>query len=223
MITTTPSPIDSEDLSTRRTRPSPRRRRGRRLFTIVLSILGGIALALFALQSVRPHLYSGTVLQGATPAPTMDGLVFGDGSSVELAAFEGDLLMVYFGYANCPDICPTTLVKAAEAIDRLDPDLGARARLLMVSVDPERDTPAILSEYTRFFHPSFVGATGPTTEVDNVASQYGIFYQLGEGENYTVDHTSSLMGIGPDGVLRILWPPDVSAERLSDDIAELLG
>ncbi len=201
-----------------------RRRSGRmRVLAVVAAVVVGIAFAFLAIRAVRPHLYAGTVLQGDAPAPALEGLVRADGSSVDLADYEGDVLMVFFGYANCPDVCPTTMATAAQAMDSLSAEDRDRTRLLMVSVDPSRDTPEYLETFTSFFHPNFSGATGPVEAIDSAASQYGIFYQLGEGEDYTVDHTASLMGIAPDGVLRIVWPPEVTAEQLAGDIAELLG
>jgi protein SCO1/2 len=200
-----------------------RRRRWLRLLLLLASVIVGVIVALATIQSLRPHLYAGTVLQGDTPAPSMDGLMLSSGGSVDLAAYQNEFLMVYFGYANCPDICPTTLSTAAKAVESLPEDQRKRTQLLMVSIDPGRDSLDYLGTYTSFFHPSFVGATGPVEAVDVVASQYGIFYQFGDGEDYTVDHTASLMGIDPDGVLRILWPPEVTSEQLAADIAQLLG
>ncbi len=199
-----------------------RRRRWRRLGVPLVAAVVGVLLALLALQAFRPHLYAGTVLQGDVPAPSMDGLTLSNGEPVDLGAFEDEFLMVYFGYANCPDICPTTLSTAAKAVESLSEDKQERTQLLMVSVDPNRDSLDYLGTYTSFFHPSFLGATGTLEDLDTVASQYGIFYQLGDGEDYTVDHTASLMGIGTDGVLRIVWPPEITSEQLAADIAQLL-
>ncbi len=203
--------------------PEPRRRRYRQLGLLLGAVIIGVVLALTLLRTVRPHLYAGTVLQGDTPAPSMNGLMLSGGVPVDLAAFDDEFVMVYFGYANCPDVCPTTLSTAARAVESLSQDQKDRTRLLMVSVDPERDSLEYLETYTSFFHPSFLGATGAVDDVDTVTSQYGVFYQLGEGDDYTVDHTASLMGIDPDGVLRIVWSAEVTSEQLAADIAELLG
>ncbi|MFW2380330.1 MAG: SCO family protein [Acidimicrobiales bacterium] len=217
------SASDDRGLMTPTPSPSRRRTRARQLALLLGAIVVGIALGIFALRTFRPHLYAGTVLQGDTPAPSMSGLTLSNGEPVDLATFDGELVLVYFGYANCPDICPTTLSTAAKAVESLDEDDQDRTQLLMVSVDPERDSLEYLGTYTSFFHPRFMGATGAVDDVDRVASQYGIFYQFGEGEDYTVDHTASLMGIDPDGVLRILWSPEVTSEQLAADISQLLG
>ena len=209
-------------------RPSAPPSRYRRLAQIAVA---GLAVALlafligrFATGAVTPHLYSGTILQASEPAPSMDGLTYADGSAVDLAALRGDLVLVYFGYTNCPDICPTTLSTAAGAIDRLGDD-GDRVQLLMVSVDPARDDLASLQEYVEFFHPRFRGAGGSADVIDAVSTRYGIFTAIGEGTvetGYLVDHTATLAGIDRDGTLRIVWPPTVTVSDLTDDLEELL-
>lgn len=211
------------------TGPPPARSKRRRLLAVAVAgvAVAGVAflIARLLFGSVTPHFYAGTVLQGATPAAPMDGLVYANGDPVDLADFEDDVVLVYFGYTNCPDICPTLLSAAGFAIDGLSESERERVHLLMVSVDPERDDLASLQEYVEFFHPSFAGVGGDVVDIDRVASLYGVFYSLGEGtaeEGYLVDHTATLAGIAPDGSLRIVWPPNVTAEDLNADMKELL-
>ncbi len=179
--------------------------------------------------SLSPHLYAGTVFQFDEPASPLDGIYLADGTEVDLAAYEGELLLVFFGYTFCPDVCPTTLSGAAQAIEGLDADTQERVNLLMVSVDPTRDDPETTNRYAQFFSPQFLGASGDVAAIDRAASLYGIYYDIREPEaadqpeNYLVDHTATLMGITPDGVLRIVWPPDISVDLLRADIAELLS
>ena len=218
---------DTVELSSRHASRRGPRRRGIVVAVVATVAVGllGVVVARSLFGTVTPHLYSGTVLQQSEPAPSMDGLRFVSGEPVDVAAFADELVLVYFGYTNCPDICPTTLSSAATAIDQLSSDQQDKVRLLMVTVDPERDLPAELEEYVEFFHPEFDGATGDLDAVTRVASLYGVFYEHGEGsieEGYVVDHTATLMAIGPDGALRIVWPPEVSSKDLRDDIKELL-
>lgn len=202
-----------------------RRRRGRRWRTVAL-VLGVpllvVAVGYLAFQYFKPHLYSGTVMQAPTRAPQMEGLVFADGSAVDLAEFRGDVVLVYFGYTHCPDICPTTLAKAATA--RQQSDDAERVHVMMVSVDPERDDPGSLGQYVESFDPSFLGATGDAADLERVAATYGVFFARGEEEvdGYAVDHTASLMGIDTDGRLRIVWPTDVTVADLTADLDALL-
>jgi protein SCO1/2 len=134
------------------------------------------------------------------------------------------VVLVYFGYTNCPDICPTTLARAAEA-KRLMGSSGDDLQVLMVSVDPERDTQEALAQYMAFFDDSFLGVTGPVEALDRVATLYGIYVKRNEGtaeSGYTVDHTGTLMAIDPDGYLRVIYPNDVSADALASDLRALL-
>jgi len=189
-----------------------------------------IAILLFGLGrmvggSVSPHLYAGTVLQESEPAPSMTSLVYGNGDPVDLTEFSDEVVVVYFGYTNCPDVCPTTLSSTATALLNLNEDERDRVEMLMVTVDPERDGPAELQEYVAFFDPEFRGVSGERVDIDAVASRYGIFHEAGEGDiesGYLVDHTATLLAIGTDGALRIVWPPTVSSSELTSDIKELL-
>lgn len=188
----------------------------------VLVFIGGRIVG----GSVSPHLYSGTVLQQAEPAPGLDELTYGDGTAVELDEFDGHVVLVYFGYTNCPDVCPTTLSTAATAKLNLSNEERERVQLLMVTVDPERDAVGELQDYVAFFDPAFRGVSGAKTDIDAVASQYGIFYEYGEGDaetGYLVDHTATLLGIDTSGALRIVWPPNVTSGELTGDIKELLN
>lgn len=207
--------------------PSPAPRRRRPWGRLVAVFLGGlVAIAIVGWLGIRwitPHPYSGTVMQAPTAAPSMDGLVFSDGSPVDVAAFDGELLVVFFGYTNCPDVCPTTLSQVAAARRQLGDDAD-RVQVLFVSVDPDRDDLASVGEYVSSFDPDFLAATGDPDDVARVASQYGIFFAKGEAldDGYTVDHTASLMGIDTDGHLRIVWPSMLDPTALAADFRELL-
>ena len=191
-------------------------------------IVLGLVVARLLVGWLSPHLYAGTILQTDDPAPTMNGLSFArTGEPVDVAAHDGDVVVVFFGYTNCPDVCPASMALAARAVSGLSEDEQARTRVWMVSVDPERDDPESLQTYVEFFDPTFDGVSGPVPDIDRVSTEYGVFYQIdptaAEGHHYLVDHTASLFGIGPDGALRIVWPPNVTAEQLRADIHELLS
>jgi len=202
---------------------TPRRRLLQRLIILVSVLVALASAGWIGLRWITPHPYSGTVLQAPEAAPTLDGLFFDDGSPADLTRFEGDLVLLYFGYMSCPDVCPTTLSVAATARRALGPE-AERVRLLMISVDPERDTLSALGEYVRSFDESFISATGDLATLKRVAAQYGIFFGRGEdlGDEYAVDHTATLMGIDSAGHLRIVWPAILDRDRLIDDIRELL-
>ena len=127
------------------------------------------------------------------------------GGPVALQDLRGKLVLVYFGYTYCPDICPTALAATAEGLKLLTPEELARVAVIFISVDPERDTPARLKEYAEFFHPAIVGVTGTPDELAGIARRYGVFYArqpvATAGGGYVVDHTSDTYVVVTDGKL----------------------
>lgn len=205
--------------------------RNRALAILAVGVLGVIVAVVVVprvWRSAAPHLYAGTVLQQSTPAPSLEALRFGDGSSVDLAAFDGDVVMLYFGYTGCPDICPTTMADAARAVEGLDAADAERVHLIMISVDDQRDDPATVQNYAEHFHPSFLGAGGEADDLMEAATRYGIFFQVHEPDDpnrpdvYDVDHTSTIMAIDTEGVLRVVWSPQVTSSEITADLAALL-
>lgn len=197
----------------------------------VLIAIPLVALLLFGAgrylaDAVSPHLYTGTVLQDSTPAPSLEELSYPDGTPVDLQAKQGELTLLYFGFTNCPDICPTALADAATALRGLSDGDRGRVELVMVTVDPARDVQPELQRYVEFFDPDFTSATGTREAIDRAAASYGVFYEFGEGTvetGYTVDHTATMLGIDTNGSLRVVWPPTVTPNQLRDDIKELLN
>ena len=145
---------------------------------------------------------------GAVHAAEIGGpfeLVDQNGVTRTDADFHGSYLLVYFGYTYCPDLCPTTLIEMAEALDRLaveDPAKAARVVPVFVTVDPARDTPEVLSSYAEGFHPRLVALTGSQKALDRMGRKYGVFHGRAPGrgpDDYLVDHTSFVYLMGPDG------------------------
>ncbi|MGI9612580.1 MAG: SCO family protein [Acidimicrobiales bacterium] len=229
MTVETPTPTNADETAGDAQAASTKRRSQDRLLVVFLTIAviaAGILVAPRILSVVRPHLYTGTVFQESALAPPLDGLVDADGNRVDLSAYDGNVLLVFFGYTNCPDVCPGTLGRASLAVAELGVDAD-RVDLLLVGVDPARDSADDLEAYVDLFDPRFRAATGDTAELAAVASRYGVYYapnaEPDENGNYLVDHTASLVGIGPDGSLRVLWAPDVEVEALTADLEALLG
>jgi protein SCO1/2 len=147
-----------------------------------------------------------------------------NGQRVSLDDFRGKLVVLYFGYTFCPDVCPATLVEIAGAMDILGED-AKDIQTIMISVDPERDTPEQLAEYVAHFDPNFLGVTGTEEEVAEIATLYGIFYEKHEGtvaSGYLIDHTATTMVIDQDGYLKLLLPFGTTAQDMADDLAYLL-
>lgn len=124
---------------------------------------------------------------------------------VSLSDYKGKLVLLYFGYTYCPDVCPTSLAATAEGLKQLTPDELARVAMIFISVDPKRDTPARLKEYAEFFHPAIVGVTGSAEAIAEVAKRYGVFYAEQKidtaGGGYVVDHSSDTFIVAPDGAV----------------------
>ena len=195
--------------------------------TVLLFIIGlivGVAVIAFVvLPMMQPYTFHGTVLQSPQPAPDFE-LDAANGQKVSLKNFDGDLVMLYFGYTFCPDVCPATLGELANALDILGND-ATDVQVMMISVDPERDTPEILADYVTHFHPSFIGVTGTPEQIAQVAALYGIFYEAHEGTaatGYLVDHTASVMVIDQDGHLKLVFPFGTPAEDIAEDLSHLL-
>lgn len=143
----------------------------------------------------------------------------------ELKSQRGKVVLIYFGYTFCPDICPTNLMLMAQAFNALKKDELARVQGVFISVDPERDTLEKLAEYTKYFHPSIIGVTGKTTQLARIAKQYGAVYHKVEDESgggYLIDHSSNTYVIAPDGSLNTILPHATPPEETIRLIRKLL-
>lgn len=167
-----------------------------------LAIVLSIVLALVLLFTFLPLPKRGLFGNGLPPGG--DFVLNSADGPVALKDFRGKAVLLYFGYTYCPDVCPTGLASHAEALRLLPPADAARVAVLFVSVDPERDTPAHLKQYAAFFHPAFLGLTGDTATLQQIARRYGVFYArqpATAGLPYSVDHTADSFLIAPDGQL----------------------
>ena len=141
-----------------------------------------------------------------------------DGRTVTQGDFGGKLLVGYFGYTFCPDVCPTELGSIAAAMDLLTPAEAERATPLFVTVDPERDTPEQMKSYVSNFHPRMVGLTGSQEQVAAMAKSFRVFYakvKRPEMSEYLMDHSSFIYLIGADGRVRALLRPQSPPEEIA--------
>ena len=143
-----------------------------------------LSLGLLALAGVSGVLWVRTapverppMVDPATNATYSDFRLHTDGGDLALSDLRGQVVLVYFGYTSCPDICPTTLATLGGGVNALSPDEQALVAGVFVSVDPERDTPERLGPYARYFHPSFRGGTLPGAEVAQIAADWGVVYR----------------------------------------------
>ena len=155
-----------------------------------------------------------------TPAGGDFTLASADGP-VALADHRGKVVIVYFGYTFCPDVCPTSLSAIAQALSALTPAELEKVSGFLISVDPERDTMAVLKAYAPFFHPHLVGLGGTPEQVAQVARQYGARYMKqkpSDGGQYAVDHSSLTYVIAPDGKLAASLPYGSPPQHIIDAI-----
>lgn len=184
-----------------------------------VALLGVVFAWYFVLPRLQPHVFSGSVIQSNEKAPRVD-LAASNGETVRLSDFDDEVIVLYFGYTFCPDVCPTTLTKLADAVAILG-DKADDVQVIMVSLDPERDTPEMLAEYVEHFHPDFMGVTGDPAAVDRVATVYGVYYEKEEGTpatGYLINHTATVMVVDRDGYLKLVLPFEGTAEQIAADI-----
>ncbi len=190
------------------------------LFFAALVVLLIVGIAIF--QLTMPPTLRGTVIEPPKPMP--DFTLQSVNGPVSLSDFRGKIVVLYFGYTSCPDVCPTTLANLRRALN----DLGEQAdevQLVFVAVDWQKDTPERVASYLGAFHPDFVGLSGTQAQIDAVTKDFGIFYQINppdENGYYTVDHTATALVLDRNGGLMLTWPYGLTANDLLDDLKVLV-
>lgn len=192
---------------------------GRREFLLaMLALLSGCGQA-------KQADFKGTDITGADFGRRLE-LTDHNGVHRTLADFRGKLVVLFFGYTHCPDVCPTTLADVAAAFGLMPPAEVGQVQVLFVSVDPERDTPEMLKEYVPYFHPSFLGLHGTTGEVAAAAREFRIHYRKHVepgAEGYLVDHTAGSYVLDRKGRLRLFLPFAQPSVDIAHDLRALLG
>ena len=180
-----------------------------------------LALLLAACSPEAPKFRS-TDISGADFGKEL-ALTGHDGKPRTLTDFRGRVVVLFFGFTHCPDICPTTLADVAAVMKKLGKDAD-RVQVLMVTVDPERDTPEVLSKYVPAFDPRFIGLYGDAVATQRAAKEFKIFYEKRKaGGSYSVDHSGQSYVIDPQGRLRLFVRHDRIAQDLAEDLRALLS
>jgi len=189
----------------------------RRFWSIITCSL---ALLAAACDSGAPRFKS-TDITGVDYGKTLE-LSDPGGRVRRLEDFRGKVVVVFFGFTHCPDVCPTTLADIAGALKTLGPDAD-RVQGLFITVDPERDTAADLERYVKAFDARFIALRGDLPATQRVAKDFKIYFEKRkQGDTYTVDHSSQTYVIDPQGRLRLLVRPDRLSTDLADDLKTLL-
>ncbi|MDX1412739.1 MAG: SCO family protein [Candidatus Promineifilaceae bacterium] len=190
---------------------------------LILIVICTLLLVSCTNQPLEPADFKGSAMPATIPAPDFE-LTDTDGNAVQLSDYEGKIVLLYFGYSFCPDVCPTSLSDLARVQRKLD-DNGENIQVIMVTVDPERDTPQKLAEYVGYFHPTFIGLRGTKEEIDAAAEGFGVYYEKHEGSEatgYLVDHTARIFVIEPNGDYRLSFAFGTPAEDIVSDLKLIL-
>ena len=197
----------------------------RRLQRVALVVLMCYWIALPGTEEVRAH-------EGPAQAKSRKpiekvrrafSLVRHDGQQVTDMDFHGKNLLIFFGFTDCPDVCPTHLVTISHAATQLD-RIGIKITPVFITVDPETDTPELLAPYVQAFHPRMVGLTGTRQNISNVAAAYGVEFGVQKSSKaYYVWHSSYIYFVGPTGKLLETFPPYVATNNIVAGVKVLLS
>lgn len=181
----------------------------------LITLFPAVALAETSLHSVR----------GFLPDLKFE-LISTNNEKVTQNDFKGKVVLMFFGYASCPDICPTTMAQLSEVVHQLGPD-GDKVSILFISVDPHRDTPELLQAYVEAFDTNAIGLTGTEKNIANIARRYRVAYQIekpstNDSRHYDVSHSRGVYIFDAQGKARILASDSESIENLSKAVRDIL-
>ena len=185
-------------------------------------LIGAVAAGVYLFA--EPASFRGTTYAEPYPVAPEIELVHADGSTLRLSDMRGRVVMVFFGYTSCPDICPTTMAELNRALEKLG-DRSDQVQVLFVTVDPQRDTPQRVQEYVNHFNTSFIGLSGEEPELAKVWNDYGVFREIVDGTSaagYLVNHTARVTLIDRQGNLRVSFGFDAPVEDVVHDLNLLL-
>lgn len=193
--------------------------------------IGGGILALVAVAAAlsfifaKPPSFRGTLYGEPFPAAAEIELTKADGSPFSINDQRGKIILLFFGYTSCPDVCPTTLAEMTQVMNGLG-EASKDVQVVFVSVDPQRDTPEKIQEYASRFNSTFIGLSGTQEELEPIWQSYSIFRAEVESDSamgVIIDHTARLYLIDPDGKLRLSYAYATPVEDIVHDIELLLG
>lgn len=185
----------------------------------------GIAVigVVFGVLLVKPHVFSGSVIDPAIPAPDFK-LLSSQGGEYQLSDRTGKFVLIFFGYTHCPDVCPTTLYEMKEIKNRLK-DQADNIEFVFITVDPERDTQEQLTNYLASFDESFYGLTASQEQLEQVWNDYGVYREIQDVDNslgYLVNHTSRLYLVNSQNELMITYLYETTVDEITSDLKYLI-
>lgn len=186
----------------------------------IIAFIAGISLSLFLMgDSNKPDNSQLNLPEGG------NFTLHNGNKAVSLNDFKGKAVFLFFGYTSCPDVCPTSLALISSALKTLDDEQKKKVQVIFISVDPERDTPEKLQNYTKYFHANIVGVTGSKAEIDKVVKQYGAAYRKVESDSamgYLVDHSASVFVVNTKGKLVDILPHGLPVESIAQVMRDLI-
>jgi len=196
----------------------------RKFLWVGLGLLVLVGVVVAAYIAPKSNSFRGTLYDPALPAP--DFALTRDGESIlRLSEMKGRIVLLFFGYTSCPDVCPTTLSEMRRVMEALGTD-AARVQVLFVTVDPERDTPQKLKEYVSLFNPAFIGLSASQEIMDEVWGAYGVYREVVQMPNsatgYLVNHTARVYLVDLDGNLRLSYGFGTPTDDILHDLRILL-
>jgi protein SCO1/2 len=188
------------------------------------ALLLGAGLLLAGCSPKAPP-FAGTDISGASFGRDF-ALTDHHGQRRRLADFRGQAVVLFFGYTHCPDVCPTTMERFSQVLQRLGPADAARVQVIFVTLDPERDTREVLARYVPFFQASFLGLTGSPEEIAAMAQEFRVYYSKRPatgGGGYSLDHWAGAYAFDPAGRLRLYLAPELPVDAVAADLRRLLA
>lgn len=189
-----------------------------------IAILVGLTGAYLLLDNTREYAYRGSLIDPPVPAPEIK-LTDVDGESFELSELNGKVVIMFFGYTSCPDVCPVTLSDFLQVRKQLG-EGAEEANFVFITVDPERDTPERMKRYLTNFDPEIIGLTGSRSELEQVWSSYGVYQAKSEEsktDNYLVDHSSRIYVIDKHGNLFLTYLFGTENVVIAEDVQHLIS
>ena len=172
----------------------------------------------------KPANFRGTTYAEPYPPASDFVLTRADGTSFQLSEMRGKIILLFFGYTSCPDVCPTTLAELNQAMGQLGDDAN-KVQVVFITVDPGRDTPERVQEYVNHFNSNFIGLSGTENELTKVWNDYGIYREIVEGTSalgYLVNHTARVTLIDADGNLRVSFSFEMPVDDIVHDLKLIL-
>ena len=193
---------------------------------IFVSVVFGFILVIFAGSILlnRPYEYQGSIIEPPIKAGKIE-LIQQNGQIYRLSDKNEKLALIFFGYTNCPDICPSTLTEYQNIYQGLK-GKADQVKFIFITVDPERDTPQRLQDYIGFFNPNFIGLTSDRQTLEQVWKAYGVYQQKqdeGSAAGYLVDHSTRMYLVDSLGNLVITYPFGFGSEKITEDIVHMLN